>query len=55
MKVHFNWETHEVVVHLTPVEASRLTATIHKETHGLSDPDADAAGQLEDALMELYG
>jgi hypothetical protein len=55
MRVNFDYSTNEIVVRLTDLEASRLTAIIHRETHGSPDPEADASAQLEDALAELYG
>ena len=54
MRVNFDHSTNETVVRLTDLECNRLTAIIHRETHGLPDPEADAAAQLEDALTELF-
>lgn len=43
----------DIIIRLTEVEAIRLTAVINREVKGLPDPEADAAGQLEDALKDL--
>jgi hypothetical protein len=54
MRVNFDYATNEIVVRLTDLEADRLTAIIHRETQGMPDPQNDKAGQLEDALTELF-